>query len=215
MWPPCFLLLVSLNAIFWLSATVVSPSLIQSLPGFPGKLPFKLETGYVGVGESEEIQLFYYFIESERSPLNDPLFLWLTGGPGCSGLSSLLYEIGPIHIDYANSSGTIPALQLNPYSWTKVANIIFLDQPAGTGFSYAKNPEAYKCSDTLSASRTYDFLKKWLINHPKYLNNPLYIAGGSYSGITVPLVVQQVYNGIEAGSEPPLNLKVVCSGLES
>jgi serine carboxypeptidase-like clade 1 len=46
------------------------------------------------VGELDEVQLFYYFIESERSPKDDPLVLWLTGGPGCSGLSAILYEIG-------------------------------------------------------------------------------------------------------------------------
>ncbi|KAG6409015.1 hypothetical protein SASPL_132044 [Salvia splendens] len=193
----CFHLLAAVTVAFWLA--VQSHSLIQTLPGFPGKLPFKLHTGYVGVGESEEIQLFYYFIESQRSPTSDPLFIWLTGGPACSG---------PIQIDYANPNGSIPALVLNPYSWTKVANIIFIDQPVGTGFSYAKTQQAYKTSDTLSATLTYDFLKKWFINHPQYLKNPLYIGGGSYAGLIVPLVVDHIYNGIEAGSEPPLNIKV-------
>jgi hypothetical protein len=49
---------------------------------------------YVGVGELDDVQLFYYFVESGRSPTDDPLVLWLTGGPGCSAFSGLVYEIG-------------------------------------------------------------------------------------------------------------------------
>ncbi|KAI3444111.1 hypothetical protein Pfo_000776 [Paulownia fortunei] len=189
------------------SNMVLSQHVIENLPGFPGKLPFTLETGYIGVGEKEEVQLFYYFVESESNPEDDPLMLWLTGGPGCSGLSGLVYEIGPFTIDNANSNGSIPALILNKYSWTKVANIIFLDQPVGTGFSYANTSGASYSNDTLSATHTYDFLRKWLISHPKYLENPLYICGDSYSGIFVSLLVNEVYNGIEAGIKPMMNMK--------
>jgi carboxypeptidase C (cathepsin A) len=53
-------------------------------------------TRYVGVGEEEEVQVFYYFIESENNSKEDPLVLWLTGGPGCSSLYSLLFEIGKL-----------------------------------------------------------------------------------------------------------------------
>ncbi|XP_018718227.2 serine carboxypeptidase-like 18 isoform X2 [Eucalyptus grandis] len=182
-------------------------AVVKSLPGFSGDLPFKLETGYVGVGELQEVQLFYYFIESERSPKDDPLLLWLTGGPGCSALSGLLFEIGPLQFDYSDSSENRPVLKLNPYSWTKIANIIFLDAPVGTGFSYATAWRAYNSSDTSSATQTYEFLRKWLMSHPRFLTNPLYITGDSYSGVVVPIIVKEVYDGNEAGREPPMNLK--------
>ncbi|GLU09024.1 hypothetical protein SLE2022_259040 [Rubroshorea leprosula] len=90
-----------------------------------------------------------------------------------------------------------------------VANIIFLDQPVGTGFSYATSPEAYNVSDTLAAAQIFTFLKKWFIVHTNFLTNPLYISGDSYSGISVPLVVELISNGNEVGHYPPLNLQIL------
>ncbi|CAK9148561.1 unnamed protein product [Ilex paraguariensis] len=189
------------------SEVIVSQSIVKTLPGFPGDLPFKLETGYVAVGERDEVQLFYYFVESERNPTDDPLMLWLAGGPGCSALRAFFYEIGPFTFNYENSGGNQPTMELNPYSWTKIANIIFIDQPVGTGFSYANTSEAYLSSDTISATQTYEFLRKWLVDHPKFLNNPLYICGISYIGMVVPIIVEEIYNGNEAGNEPQMNIK--------
>ncbi|KAL0350141.1 UNVERIFIED_CONTAM: Serine carboxypeptidase-like 16 [Sesamum radiatum] len=142
----CLLLLIT--------STASSQSIINTLPGFPGILPFKLETGYIGVGEDDEVQLFYYFIESEDDPKTDPLMLWITGGPGCSGFSGLVYEIGPLAFDIEAFDGSFPSLVTNPYSWTK------FDSPVGTGFSYATTPQAYNNSDTKSAEHNYSFLRK-------------------------------------------------------
>ncbi|KAJ0630016.1 putative peptidase S10, serine carboxypeptidase, alpha/Beta hydrolase [Helianthus annuus] len=71
-----------------------SKSIVKKLPGYPGDLPFTLETGYVGIGAENEIQFFYYFVESQNDPANDPLLFYLTGGPGTSGLFPFLYQIG-------------------------------------------------------------------------------------------------------------------------
>ncbi|GMY11932.1 serine carboxypeptidase-like 7 [Fagus crenata] len=189
------------------SKPAVSFSIVKSLPGFSGSLPFKLETGYIGVDENEDWQLFYYFIESEGNPREDPLVLWLVGGPGCSALSGLAFEIGPVQFNMAEYNGSLPTLALNPYSWTKVASVIFVDYPAGTGFSYSRTRQGYHTTDTKSANSVHEFLRKWLLRHPIFIANPLYIAGDSYSGMIIPVIVQKISDGIEAGDKPPLNLK--------
>ncbi|KAK9748557.1 hypothetical protein RND81_02G066500 [Saponaria officinalis] len=192
-----------------LLVTQAHPHIIKSLPGYHGLLPFTLETGYIGVGETEEVQLFYYFAESEQNVDTNPLMLWLTGGPGCSTFSGLVYEIGPVSFDYARSNPKldIPKLQLNPYSWTKLASIIFLDSPVGTGFSYARSYEGYHSNDTLQSSYIYEFLTKWFLDHPNFRSNPLYIAGDSYAGMIVPRIVQQILNGNKNALLPKMNLK--------
>ncbi|KAK1426864.1 hypothetical protein QVD17_15544 [Tagetes erecta] len=192
--------------ILHLTAFASSRSIIKSLPGFHGDLPFTFETGYVEVGDNNEVQFFYYFVESERDPVHDPVLLYLTGGPGTPALYPFMYQIGPLTISLERSSKDNITLEINPNSWTKGANIIFLDLPAGVGFSYATTSEA-SSSDSLLALHSYEFLKKWLLEHPKFLNNPLYISGISYMGILVPVVTLEAYKGNEKGNSPQLNIK--------
>ncbi|CAI9115881.1 OLC1v1016892C1 [Oldenlandia corymbosa var. corymbosa] len=182
-------------------------SIVSSLPGFEGPLPFELETGYIGVGESEDVQLFYYFVKSESNPETDPLILWLTGGPGCSSFSGLVFEIGPIKFEPFLYDGSLPKLILNSYSWTKVASIIFVDQPVGTGFSYAKTARASLSTTLKDSNQLYEFLKKWLLDHREFIANPFYVAGDSYGGVMVPIVSQLISNGNEVEAEPIINLK--------
>ncbi|PWA77049.1 peptidase S10, serine carboxypeptidase, Alpha/Beta hydrolase fold protein [Artemisia annua] len=184
-----------------------SKSIVKTLPGFDGDLPFTLETGYIGLGDDNEVQFFYYFVESSRDPVNDPFLLYLTGGPGTSGLYPFLYQIGPLSINVYASSWTNITLETNPYSWAKTANVLFLDLPAGVGFSYATTYEASISSDSVLAVHSYEFLKKWLVEHPWFISNPLYVTGISYMGILVPLVTLEVYEGNERGDEPQLNIK--------
>ncbi|XP_052194850.1 serine carboxypeptidase-like 15 [Diospyros lotus] len=104
-------------------AVIAAGQTVEYLPGYAGRLPFHLQTGYISVGDSE---LFYYFIESQGDPLEDPLILWLTGGPGCSSFSGLVYETGPLEFVIENYTGGLPQLRHYPYAWTKVNIIIII-----------------------------------------------------------------------------------------
>ena len=59
-----------------------------------------------------------------------------------------------------NDNGNIPKLELNPYAWTHMLNMIYIDIPVGTGFSYSKTQDGYYSSDTLWVEQTYAFLQK-------------------------------------------------------
>ncbi|CAK9154126.1 unnamed protein product, partial [Ilex paraguariensis] len=200
-------LVIQISQVCSYSDPSVSHSRVEFLPGFQGPLPFQLETGYVGVDESEDVQLFYYFVKSERNPKEDPLILWLNGGHGCSALSGFIYEIGPLYFEAVEYNGSLPTLVLNANSWTKVASIIFVDLPVGSGFSYGRTPLASGSTDIQSCHQAYEFLRKWLIDHPEFFSNPFYVGGESYTGITIPIITQLISNGNEAGIEPFVNLQ--------
>ncbi|PWN48682.1 alpha/beta-hydrolase [Violaceomyces palustris] len=81
------------------------------------------------------VEHFYFWaFESRNDPLNDPVVLWLNGGPGCSSFTGLLMELGPCNARQPDSHG--PGTEWNPWAWNNNATMIFLDQPVGTGLSY-------------------------------------------------------------------------------
>ncbi|TMW81785.1 hypothetical protein EJD97_007876, partial [Solanum chilense] len=140
-------------------------SIVEYLPGFDGPLPFYLETGYIGVAKSEEVQLFYYFVKSESDPKKDPILLWVAGGPGCSSFTGLVYEVGPLAFGQKAYNGSLPFLVSRPYSWTRFASIIFLDEPLNTGFSYATTSTGHNYTDLQACGQVYEFLQKVFNNY--------------------------------------------------
>ncbi|XP_031091558.1 serine carboxypeptidase-like 27 [Ipomoea triloba] len=179
---------------------------ITHLPGQPANVEFSHYSGYVTVNETAGRALFYWFIESpaSRNPEKRPLILWLNGGPGCSSIAyGAAEEIGPFHI---KSDGK--TLYLNPYSWNKLANLLFLESPAGVGFSYSNTTSDLNTSgDQRTAEDAYAFLVKWFDRFPQYKYRDFYIAGESYAGHYVPQLSQIVYQRNKGIKNPVINFK--------
>lgn len=189
--------------------TLAAPDadLITSLPGQPLAVPFKQYAGYVPVGATSSKRLFYYFVEAETNPLTKPLVLWLNGGPGCSSLGGGFIELGPF---YPNAAGN--GLVVNQYSWNKLANIIFLESPAGVGFSYATNTSDYTTGDNQTAQDTLAFLVEWLAKYPEYNGRDFYITGESYAGHYVPQLAAAVLQNNKISGQVQIPLKGVMIG---
>lgn len=177
---------------------------ISALPGQP-PVTFSQFSGYVTVNEQHGRALFYWLTESSSThPENKPLVLWLNGGPGCSSVAyGASEEIGPFKINKTGSS-----LYLNNYSWNRAANILFLESPAGVGFSYTNtSSDIRNFGDKQTAQDALVFLIRWMSRFPQYKYRDFYIAGESYGGHYVPQLAKKIHNYNKASSHPIINLK--------
>ncbi|KAF4994304.1 hypothetical protein FGRMN_5889 [Fusarium graminum] len=141
----------------------------------------KQYTGWLDVGNQH---LFFWYFESKKAPAKDPLVLWLTGGPGGSSMLGLLQELGPCLIN-EHGNGTVH----NPYGWNENANYIFVDQPAGVGFSYLDEGEPIPSNSFVAAESMHKFLQIFVSKvFPDLSDRPFHISGESYGGHYIPIL---------------------------
>lgn len=170
----------------------------KSTPSDLGIDKVKQYSGYFDVNKEDEDgrHLFFWFFESRNDPKNDPIILWLNGGPGCSSLMGLFYEHGPAVILTEEKEPLF-----NPHSWNNNASVIYLDQPSGVGFSYSDSGYA-EIADTRAASvDTYAFLSLFFKQFPEYKNLGLHIAGESYAGHYIPSIATEILSHPERDFE--------------
>mmetsp|Transcript_997 Transcript_997/g.1801 ORF Transcript_997/g.1801 Transcript_997/m.1801 type:complete len:547 (-) Transcript_997:210-1850(-) len=161
-------------------------------------------TGYFRLPEANK-HYFFWFFESRNDPANDPVILWLTGGPGCSSSLALLVENGPCKVN-SDGTGTV----INPYSWNANASVIFVDSPPGTGWSYG-TPDF---SEKKVGQDLNLFLREFFEKYSSFADRDFYIFAESYGGKWAPHTASAVNdaNKVLSAGEKPINLKGVGIG---
>ncbi|XP_043286962.1 retinoid-inducible serine carboxypeptidase-like [Venturia canescens] len=154
---------------------IIFAGVIDHAEGRKGFNGSEQEWGFVTV--RPKAQMFwwlYYTTSDEVTDVHDkPLLIWLQGGPGASSTGyGNFEEFGPLD------------LQLNPrnHTWVKDYNVLFIDNPVGSGFSYAETPTAFAKTNAQIASDLVECIRGFYNELPKWLPVPVYITAESYGG---------------------------------
>ncbi|KAB5576257.1 carboxypeptidase Y [Coniochaeta sp. 2T2.1] len=138
-------------------------------------------TGHVPLGRGRD--MFYWYFESLVMPEEAPLVIWTNGGPGGSSMLGAFFEIGPCRISPDGKT-----TRLNEHSWTRHANILFIDQPIGVGLSATRDPSLWAMSLREGGMDVDKFLDVFLTDlFPELEGREIHFAGESFGGKYVPV----------------------------
>ena len=112
--------------------------------------------------------------------------MWFSGGPGCSSMLGFMQENGPRVINDGEDF-----LVENPHTWNTRANVLWLESPAGVGWSVGSEADL-TTNDEQSSLDALAALQAWYAKYPEYKANDLYISGESYAGVYVPYLAYQI-----------------------
>ncbi|KUI65651.1 Serine-type carboxypeptidase F [Cytospora mali] len=135
------------------------------------------------VGDSVDGRMFFWFFPTTSANDSKEIIIWLNGGPGCSSLSGLLQENGP----FLWQSGTFKPYA-NPWSWHHLSNVVWVEQPIGTGFS----------TGTVTAENEDDVAQQFMGFWKNFVDAfgmheyKVYITGESYAGAYCPYIASNM-----------------------
>ena len=166
-------------------------SSINSLPSYDGSAFPCMYSGYQDSNDVGTHHLFYWMYKTQDPNNTAPVIVWINGGPGSSSMFGNFLENGPLKIT-ENATATDDDLYKfsvidNPQgSWADAANLIYIDQPIGTGFSYSDPPE-YLTEMSELADEFVNFMANLYNAYPELQGRPLWMTGESYAGKYLPV----------------------------
>lgn len=181
---------------------------VHSLPGAPDGPLLKMHAGHIEITPEHNGNLFFWHYQNRHIANRQRTVIWLNGGPGCSSEDGALMEVGPYRVKDGIHG---PSLEYNPGSWDEFANIMFVDNPVGTGYSFV-DTDSYIHELPEMASQFITFLDKFFTLFPEYEHDDLYLAGESYAGQHIPYIAKAILDRNKAGAKHPWQLKGMLIG---
>jgi len=166
-------------------------------------------SGFVEVEKNTESNLFYWFFRQEQQTEDSALVFWINGGPGSSSMLGNFIENGPLKL-VKDANGQTRVHSLDGQSWTAVANMVFVDQPVGVGYSYGhkKVTEMKQIGEDI-----IKFFQGFYKKYPDMKQRKLYISGESYAGKYLPGIASAIIDfNQDAQPDEKLNLEGVIIG---
>lgn len=181
---------------------------VHSLPGAPAGPLLKMHAGHIEITPEHNGNIFFWHFQNRHIANRQRTVIWLNGGPGCSSEDGALMEIGAYRVKDGTNG---PKLEYNDGSWDEFANVMFVDNPVGTGFSYV-DTDSYVHELPDMANQFVQFLEKWFALFPEYEHDDLYLAGESYAGQHIPYIAKAILDRNKAGPAHPWQLKGMLIG---
>lgn len=179
----------ALLALSWMTAVGAASSagdyFVKSLPGAPPGPLIKMHAGHIEVSPEKNGNIFFWLFENKHIANKQRTVIWLNGGPGCSSEDGALMEVGPYRLKDDHT------LVHNEGSWNEFANVMFVDNPVGTGFSYV-NTDSYVTSLDQMADQFVIFLERFFELFPEYSQDDLYLSGESFAGQHIPYIAKHI-----------------------
>lgn len=164
---------------------------VWDLPGTNGlELPI-MHAGHIPI--HNEAALFFWQVQAQHVSDKRRTIFWLNGGPGCSSLDGALLEVGPFRVKDSET------LEANSGSWHQHADLVFVDQPLGVGFSYSDTNEYARGLGEMAEDFVV-FLERYFEIFPEALASDIYFAGESFAGQYIPYIAHRIlkYNKDES-----------------
>lgn len=116
---------------------------------------------HIEIDPNRNGNMFFWHFQNQHIAKKQRTVIWVNGGPGCSSEDGALTEVGPYRLKDDGS------LLINDGAWNKFANLLFVDNPLGTGFSHVDGGNYTRGLEQM-AREFVSFLEEFFAIFPHY-----------------------------------------------